>query len=154
MVEAARDTMKTRTKIILTIVAAVAYWAIIQAFLDSSRHASSVGLTVNELQVQYASNNDQFFQGKLPKVAIDFLETNPNYLAATRKESGGFRISFNPVLAKSARLDDYLLLHEACHIATWEDSAHGVEWRACMLKLDMQDAFREIFIYSFQEDKP
>lgn len=150
------STMKTRTKIVLTIAAAVVYWMIVQTFLDSTRHVSAFGMTVEQLQNQYAVDNDRFFDDKLPKkVVIDYGETNPQYMATTAFRENEFHISLNPTFARAERVDKYLLLHEACHMDTWSEGVeHGPDWRVCMLKIDAQGGFREIFIDEYQEKMP
>jgi predicted SprT family Zn-dependent metalloprotease len=145
--------MKTRTKVAITVVLALLYWAVSQLSFDSGRHASVVGMTAAQLRTQYDNDNDRFFNNKLPKdVMIDYGETGSEYMATTAAVGDTFRISFNPSYAKSERVDEYLLLHEACHIATWKYGvSHGPEWRICMLQIDAQGGFREIFIDGYQE---
>lgn len=150
--------MKTRTKIVLTIIAAVVYWAITQVLPTPSNRATAkgIGMSVKQLHNLYESNNHQFFDNKLPNnVVIDFDEKNPDDMATTtREDSGMFRISFNPTFSKATRVEEYLLLHEACHIAVWGNTEHGPKWRACMLGIDAQGGFREIFIDGYREKMP
>ncbi|HXQ38134.1 MAG TPA: SprT-like domain-containing protein [Anaerolineales bacterium] len=148
--------MKTRTKVAITIILALLYWAVSQSLLNSSRHAPATGMTTTQLHAQYEQDNERFFNNRLPKnTIIDYGETDPQYMATTSLAGNTFRISFNPVYAKSERLDEYLLFHEACHIVTWRHGVdHGPEWRTCMLKIDVQGGFREIFIDGYQEKMP
>lgn len=147
--------MKTRTKILITIVLAVIYWALTQALLNPPQHAFSttVSLTAAQLKKLYDLDNNRFFDSKLPKnVVIDYNEMNPLYMATTNIMGDGlFHISLNPDYAKAERVEEYLLLHEACHIKTWSDTLHGPKWRTCMLGLDAQGALREIFVDNYQE---
>lgn len=113
-------------------------------------------MTVEQLQSQYSSNNDRFFDNKLPKkVVIDYSETNPLYMATTTEHEDGFHISFNRAFARAGRVDEYLLLHESCHIVAWSDGVgHEARWRTCMLGIDAQGGFREIFIDGYKEKMP
>lgn len=148
--------MKTRTKVAFTIVAALLYWTISQLVFDSGHCASTFDMTIEQLQNQYSEDNDRFFNNKLPKkVTIDYGETDPRYMATTVLKDDGFHISLNLAFARAERVDQYLLLHEACHIETWsEGSQHGPDWRVCMLKIDAQGGFREIFIDEYEEKMP
>jgi hypothetical protein len=110
-------------------------------------------LTDAQLRAEYDANNDEYFGGKLPKdVIIDWSEYNPDFEAATSYNSNQqkFMIKFNEKYVTSAHYTRLLLLHELCHVETWErdksESGHGSPWRACMARIDMDGAFRHILI--------
>lgn len=123
-------------------------------------------MTVERLQRQYASNNAEFFNDRLPKdIVIDYGENSDEFMATTvRWSDGTFHIALNPRYAGAERVAEYLLLHESCHVAVWDEvhagsndkitqkKEHGPAWRACMLNIDAAGGFRQIFIDSFEED--
>ena len=125
-------------------------------------------MSVDRLRAQYASNNSEFFNDRLPKdVVIDYSESDGENMATTMKFSDGtFHIALNPEYAGAKRVAEYLLLHEACHVAVWDrlhkdnnqvlswQEEHGPVWRACMLKIDAVGGFRQIFIDSYVEKIP
>ncbi len=165
--------MRTRDKILLVIAAAwLLYWVwetfhlpsithceVPAEFMDAAHSRPRMGIPA--LRAQYIQNNKEFFNDRLPTdVIIDFEEHEPNYMAGTQVEDNGqFHIMINPDMAPAERTEQYLLLHEACHIATWDEAnypdralpptnaeEHGPKWRACMLKIDAMGGFRRILI--------
>jgi hypothetical protein len=156
--------MKTRTKILITILLALLYFALIQHFNDNGPIRVELPLVPAQksiggpydLKAIYSEFNEQYFYNRLPKdVLIDFSETE-NYMATTIMMSDErFHIRFNPKYVNAERVVRETMLHEQCHIKTfkWELSLedirtkqHGREWRACMLQLDTQGAFRRELI--------
>jgi len=117
-----------------------------------SRHAAKG--RCEGLLAWYADYNSGYFQDKLPKnVIIDYDEHE--YLASTMLTNNGrFRISFNKDYASSPRVAHLFLLHEMCHIKTWDEwdnlSDHGPHWRSCMLVLDFDNAFRRELIDGYE----
>ncbi len=115
----------------------------------------------DRLYGQYQEFNEEYFGNKLPKdIIIDHNE--PKMMASTMYLSGigRFYISFNDKYTLAERVADETLLHEQCHIATWSEQPtdgtfdqskrHGPRWRACMLQLDMQGAFRTELIDGYE----
>ena len=152
--------MKTRTKILIVIVAALLYFIAEQRLApktsDYTPHQS-------DLELAYKDFNQMYFRDRLPKdVVIDFAESN--MMATTAKMSDGrFHIAFNERYNQSIRQARETELHEMCHIATWRalsemtseeilTNQHGRRWRSCMLQLDMQGAFRREIIDYYEEN--
>ena len=118
--------------------------------------------TLAWLQKIYPILNESYFDNKLPKdVKIDMLETEPNYMASTTCEDDGTgcTIHFNYKYVISPRHAELVMLHEGCHIATYNEHVwgadgqevmHGPRWRTCMLKVDIQGANRYILIDGYR----
>jgi len=112
--------MKTWQKIVLIILLAAVYSALVERLLPKDvilRYGPAV-------DVQGRSN-----------------------MAITRMHDGRFITEFNP---KYNQADTHLkmnMLHEQCHIATWgqEFDDHGPKFQACMLRLANQGAFNSLW---------
>jgi len=151
-----------RTKILATILAAVLYWAVIQICSNNSVDDAPCGrsnMSDQELREAYSEYNYRYFGNRLPSVLIDQNEHNDNYMADTTKTNGQFAIHFNQKYVGATRVEKEVLLHEMCHVQTWEDHPpftnqsvfHGPKWRTCMLSLDAAGAWRELIIDEYQE---
>lgn len=110
------------------------------------------------LDVWYNDYNNHYFYGRLPHdVVIDYSESS-QYMATTSKMSDGrFHIAFNEKYTAAERVAHLILLHEMCHVKTWDDpdhshENHGKMWRACMLELDTEGAFRAELIDGYYGD--
>lgn len=105
------------------------------------------------LNVWYDEYNETYFATRLPHdVVIDYSETGP-FMATTMKMSDGrFHIAFNEKYVASPRVAHIILLHEMCHVKTWEENGHGRLWRSCMLSLDASGAFRAELIDGYREE--
>lgn len=155
--------MTRRTKILLTLLLAVLAFNLVRERFVRILSATSVG---GDVDVQYLTNlyavyNESYFGNKLTKTPkIDMNETK--FMASTMCNDGmtDCVIHFNPKYILAPRVSDFTMLHEQCHIKTWETDVktsgeqadHGRVWRSCMLQLDAEGAFREIIIDHFQED--
>lgn len=142
-----------RWQILLTIILAV-LWSLIWDLPKFHSEPTQTSVVNEKLLIKtYHDYNNQYFDGRLPSVVIDYELRNPDFMALTTVGDGGeFHISFNPFYVTAERTADLVMLHEQCHVKNWGDN-HGKKWRACMTSLDMRGAFREELIYSFQEDK-
>lgn len=141
--------MKLRWKIVITILLAfLAVW--LQGVLEDRTkvvHASSG--RCEGLNVWYKTYNERYFDNKLPEDAIvDYGEYNDDYMATTSKlPNGTFHIGLNEKFTSAARVAHLVILHEQCHIATWNEAVdHGPRWRVCMLGLDIMGANRGLLI--------
>ena len=151
--------MKTRTKILITIILAfLASWAI-QRFQSSPGEPSEATLDdlTEYLTDQYKVFNSEYFKNELPKdTVIDFSETRDIFVALTTKlPDGRYHIAFNKKYVRDPGFGDLILLHESCHIPTYDhydviDGYHGKEWRTCMTELELQGAFRHELIEKFR----
>jgi len=128
--------------------------------------SSTKGTTdVPFLLKKYAIYNDAYFQNKLKTPMIDMFEENPANMADTMCEgflpSGGVgcKMHFSSTFTLAPRVADLTLLHEMCHIKMWmkdmdsfgQQVEHGTNWRACMVQLDTEGAFRQILIDNYTE---
>lgn len=104
----------------------------------------------------YATFNESYFGNKLTKTPkIDMNETE--FMASTLCNNGTTDcvIHFNPKYILAPRAAALTMLHEQCHVKTWETTEqgdHGRKWRSCMLQLDAEGAFREIIIDNYREN--
>jgi hypothetical protein len=151
--------MKTRTKILITIILAFLTFQIFQYFQSSPGEPSKASFDdlTEYLVGRYEIYNSEYFKDKLPKdTVIDFSETRDAFVALTTKlPDGRYHIAFNRKYVRTPDFGDLILLHESCHIPTYDyydrvDGFHGKEWRACMTELDLQGAFRYELIESFR----
>ena len=133
--------MKTRTKILLTILLAVLYFIICQMV-----QAAELCL----LQDDYNTFNRDYFLGQLPKnanVRWTDLSLQQDMGMTWIDEAGVRQIRIdrktNPVL-RQAQLT---LLHEMCHIKTdgRELDNHGIKWQACMVNLAEHGAMHDLW---------
>lgn len=159
--------MKPLYKILLIFISVFAGLAAITITYKPHReHLVEVGEPRNQtglidldyLQRTFHTYNDAYFDGRLNTPEIDLDETQA--MATTHCSTGGVdcRLKFNPDFIKATRVANLSLLHEMCHMETWDDdqdklilapddlTRHGKHWRDCMAGLDDQGAFRGILI--------
>ena len=161
--------MRLRNKILLVI-----FLATLVVWLFGCKHEHLVSVPAPTLEhgrvdmaymkKLYAIYNEGYFQNRLPKdTIIDMSESNPNYMASTICNDDVCEIHFNQEYVVAARTAQLVMLHEACHVKTWnkdvatfgnatEQVDHGRHWRACMLELDVEGANREILIDNYNGD--
>lgn len=145
--------MRMRILIIITIFLALLYSALIHR---PSAPCLSKSDLPKDLNKYYDGSNSEFFDGKLPKdVIIDWGEYDIDKMASvTKLPSGKFHIAFNERYSAADRVARMTLLHEECHIATWDELAknqHGPRWRTCMLNLYQVGAFKKDLIDGHDE---
>lgn len=151
--------MRLRWKIVITIaLAALAVWfndVVIHTPPPPELHARAVE-KCEALPVWYAQYNEEYFHNRLPKdTVVDYGETGSGNIAMTvRMYDGRFHIGFNEDYASAPRVAHLFLLHEMCHVKTYDEKdqsneGHGKMWRACMLELDMEGANRALLIDAY-----
>lgn len=114
--------------------------------------------------VFYRVDNEGYFHNHLTRVpVINTYEDDPAIMASTMcNEIGVCTIRFNLKYITSQRVAELIMLHEMCHVKTWNQENlmfggkmtqvfHGRMWRSCMLSLDAEGAFREIIIDNYSE---
>lgn len=157
-------TVKLRWKILITIgLAILAVW--LQDQIEKHEpHASASYGRCEGLEIWYSEYNSGYFQDKLPNdVVIDYGEYNPDFMATTSQlPDGRFHIAFNEVYTKAPRVAHITLLHEMCHVKTFDErdpetvhtlgGSHGPRWRRCMLILDFDGAFRRELIDAYERE--
>ena len=150
--------MKLRWKILLVILAAVAFHWLEQRLQPCSIATPVASLSTKDLQTAYTAFNEHYFGNQLPKDAeVDYGEYNPAYMGSTNTlPDGRFHIALNELYVSGSRTALLTILHEMCHEKVWntETDAHGKRWRSCMLGLDAQGAFREQLIDGYREKMP
>jgi hypothetical protein len=142
--------MKTRNKVLLVIaLAALSVW------VSNTVNKHAYAGRCEGLKVWYDGFNNDYFLDTLPKdVVIDYSEPGDSIATTLKEENGRFHIRFSEKYAASPKVAHLYLLHEQCHVKTWdEEESHGVQWRTCMLQLDMEGAFRRQLIDSFMKNE-
>lgn len=144
---------ENRWRLLLTVVLTV-LWSALVGFISRPKltePAKAQPVTQKYLEKSYARNNAQYFENKLPVAVVDYDLRDPEFMATTRRTYDGvFHVSFNPFYVSAERYAELTMLHEMCHIKTWNDQ-HGARWQACMIQLDLQGAFRDELIDSYQQ---
>lgn len=143
--------MRTRTKVLITIILAVLYFALLQHFEPIARVKADLP---KDLDKWYETYNSEFFDDKLPKdVVIDWGEYDNDRMASTTVlPDGRFHIAFNEKYCLAERTVHITLQHEVCHVKTFSEitrdpaSEHGPRWRTCMLNLYQQGSFKKELI--------
>ena len=160
--------MRMRNKILLTILLAVlCSWLFgreREHYVPIPSPETANGETdVAYLQQLYAVYNEAYFHNRLTKTPrIDLSETSNNMATTFCKNENDTdcEIEFNEKYVAAPRVADFTMLHEQCHVKTWMKDTddfgiqidHGKMWRSCMLELDAEGAFRQIFIDNYRED--
>lgn len=138
----------TAVKVVITLILVALYvWAVNQP----EKHVTDG--RCEALKVWYDGYNDAYFGNTLPKdTVIDYTGTG-EYAALTRRmEDGTFHIVFNPKFTASPIFAHLILLHESCHVKTWDEfDEHGPRWVACMNTLEANGAFHREIILQFSE---
>jgi SprT-like family protein len=107
----------------------------------------------------YDEYNDEFFRGTLPKDTVVDYSEQEDYIATTSQlPDGRYKIAFNEKYASAPRVARIFLLHEQCHVQNFDENDkptrnHGKRWRACMVMLDIEGAFRQQLIDSYDRDR-
>jgi predicted SprT family Zn-dependent metalloprotease len=115
-------------------------------------------LTSNpDLYKFFETANNAYFGDRLPKkIILDWNLTEDNMAQVDVLKNGLFHISFNEKYCLAERNAHLTMYHEMCHIETWDEKSpeterHGPRWRTCMLRLDLQGAFRRELIDYYRE---
>jgi hypothetical protein len=112
-------------------------------------------MTLEETRQFYASTNREYFHGSLPKdVDIEFGSNDfisldnilCHALGNTNKLGNRFVITIDPKWAPASVTKEETMLHEECHVATWdlEKDHHGKKWQSCMHDLYIQGALDDL----------
>jgi len=156
-------TMKTRWKILIAIGAALLCSWLVQEVRPYAIPTPTAAMNTKELRAKYTEFNARYFDNALPPVKnieLDYGEYNPRYMAQTHLLPGKtFHIGMNESYALAERNADLILLHEMCHIKSWDldvdaegtITPHGQVWRSCMLELDRRGAFRVELIDGYEQ---
>jgi hypothetical protein len=159
--------MTTSQKVLLTILLAVAAVLLLgngprwrEHLLEIEPPRSADHTTdIEFLQRAFRVYNHEYFQDRLNTPAFNTDEEQMQ--ATTHCYDGGVNctLSFNLFYLRSSRNAEIAVLHEQCHMKTWDDDQNGFilsadavsrhhakKWRACMIDLDNQGAFRNILI--------
>ena len=142
---------ENRWRLLLAVILAI-LWSLICSLAELTEHSKSTGTTIETLEKSYSAFNAQYFENKLPKDAVvDYDLYDPEFMATTTKGfDDKFHLSFNRNYVAAERVSDLIMLYEMCHVKNFGNE-HGRKWRACMLQLDLQGAFREELIDSYTE---
>ena len=157
--------MKTGNKILLTILLAVLAVLLFGCrkpesgpevvVANAAIYTPKSTVTTAYLEDLYKTDNETFFQNKLPSVSINLLEMKGTAMATTVCDESATEceLKFNLKYVAAKRVANFTMLHEMCHVKTWDkdSDSHGKVWRTCMLQLDSVGAFREILIDNYSE---
>jgi hypothetical protein len=104
----------------------------------------------------YTSYNETYFNNALPKdTVVDYANHTNGVLAATTSQNGHLRISFNREYASSALVVQVFMLHEMCHVETWDEiDEHGVRWIGCMRRLEAAGAIDDQMVKPYEQLNP
>jgi hypothetical protein len=154
--------MKIRTwkQFFIVLIIEIVVLGLLGSALSSHTQVHANTGLVQDLDKWYAGSNSAYFEDKLPKnTIIDWNETDSRNMAVTYEDGEQFHISLNPYYVRASRTAWEVILHEQCHIEEYKEAEkdeHGPRWRTCMLRLEMQGAYRPILIdgYEILHDKP
>jgi len=155
----------TPKKIALTVVLAILFWFLSGLFIPKEVSYARPDLLNGSghtdlayIKKSFAQYDETHFQGRLKErvVSIDLNEIYPDFMGSTHcdEEGKNCEMHFNLELVLAPRSADLVLLHEMCHVKTWNHDIypeggmieHGPSWRACMLQVDQAGEFRRILI--------
>ncbi|HTQ97235.1 MAG TPA: hypothetical protein VMH89_10545 [Candidatus Acidoferrum sp.] len=110
-----------------------------------------------DLNREYAQNNKNFFDDRLPKDTLVVLKKNligkngdkllGSTLCIPNQTGMHCTIWLDPDMNPAEVTASLSLLHEQCHVRLWGNPGdpHGASFQACMLSLALHDAFRDIW---------
>jgi hypothetical protein len=114
------------------------------------------------LRAVYATDNDVYFDNKLPRDVEISNDLGGLTMADSECDDYGQEcvVRFNPHFTAAPRVAESTMLHEMCHIKVWTRLLeknrpemtsqvvydHGKPWQTCMLGLDSVGAFRNVEI--------
>lgn len=159
--------MRLRTKLFLTIAAAIACSYLLGCQKlpppDAPTPATApFQVDVPYLEKMYREYNEAFFQNKLTKTPKITLDETTAMATTNCSPDGDCDLKFNLKYVAALRVSNIILLHEMCHVKTWNtdfkwmtgiryNDDHGKNWRTCMLQLDQTGVFRENIIDDYHE---
>ena len=144
--------MTIRTKIAIAVLLGIIFFLVEQALPQA--FPSRRPFTDDQIYLLYKIDNTRYFQGKLPATtAIVWDEQYSTAGTGCYKNSETCTIHLNPHYLTEQRFTHLTLQHEMCHIETWtEEAEHGPRWGACMVRIEMHGAWRNILIDGYHGD--
>lgn len=110
-----------------------------------------------ELNIEYALNNKNSFDDRLPKDTKVVLKTNlfnkrdeklmASTLCIPNTTGAHCTIWVDPEMNPAEATASMTLYHEQCHIRTWgaPGDPHGASFQTCMMSLALHEAFRDLW---------
>lgn len=100
----------------------------------------------SDLQSWYTLYNDSYFD-ELPDANVYESTDTDGAEGETALIDGKYVIKINPKLDILANQEHETLLHEMCHVATWdrEKDDHGPIWYGCMLNVAKQGGMEDLW---------
>jgi hypothetical protein len=118
-----------------------AWGYLVHSHPNGSKPKNGVTFFKNHLTEQYAHYNAGWFGDELPKnVSID-TTNDPSLIGQTDRYVDGENVRWvileNFQYNQTTSQADLTLLHEMCHIKTWDEPSlsHGPKWVGCMRDL-------------------
>jgi len=147
--------------VVLIVAACLSGMIIDHRLVDSPKEITASASDSDNLYIWYAGYNDEYFGDNLPRDTVITQEKiDSDSLANTvfNKSDKRFHIRFNSMYPIGSRLSHLILLHEQCHIETYDEPMndndaepdHGPRWRACMLRLETMGAWRRLLIDNYK----
>lgn len=152
---------KSQIVVLLLIVALVLL--VLSFFQRIDAPKSNGGLSINPAAL-YQTDNELYFDNKLPKDVIIVAEEAPDRLpgeevfALTQHaaHTHWYKMYISPRMNFNGAIERFSIYHEACHIERWEarqaeglpervSNEHGSDWQRCMLSLAERGAFADIW---------
>ena len=124
----------------------LAFWS----FLHAHPRAAQANVTQSRLQNDYALFNGAWFGGKLPddtSVVYDQVPDGRDVVGLTNWDGTRFVIYIVPRYNLAQSTADETVLHEMCHVFTWNREVidHGPRFQQCMLDLADDGALAHIW---------
>jgi hypothetical protein len=150
----------TRFRFVLLLIAVLGIYHYIP---NATEAPEAVVADSDNLYIWFAGYNDAYFGDKLPRdPVISHEKIAPGayadmFFSASEKR---FHIRFNSLHPLGERFEHLILQHEMCHIETFDEDPnasesvkdHGPRWRACMLRLETNGAWRSELIDGYKGD--
>lgn len=99
----------------------------------------------------YEAYNDSYFDGRLPKNLIVYVDSAEGNVGLTDRCNGNeLCIHLNGYYNNSAPTEELTILHESCHVYVLtaygeQFDSHGALWQSCMHKLAREGALDSIW---------
>ena len=148
--------MKLRTKLGLTILAAIGYFAVTNYSgcnaAYEQKDSKITEITVSQLSDAYRRFNEDLFYGGLPTKNIKIVPTYlPTAMGELSGEDGQWVIRIDKESNPIQRQAEMTLIHEMCHLSDKINGenegfdGHSYAWETCMENIAARGQFKDIW---------